>query len=73
MPWIELEATLNPKYGAGIYVQKPELEGTRGVNYVGGPLYVNNKAELEARQREIAGLGGLPLPYYQEETKHCNT
>ncbi|KAI0152763.1 hypothetical protein GGR57DRAFT_513386 [Xylariaceae sp. FL1272] len=44
----ELEGTPIEARGAGIYVQKPELEGTQGDLYTRG-LYVIGKHELEVR------------------------
>lgn len=55
----ELEGSLGEdrNRGAGIYVRKPELEGSPGA---GGAVYVLSKAELEARQRiEIAELEAI--------------
>ncbi|KAI1801418.1 hypothetical protein F4811DRAFT_574109 [Daldinia bambusicola] len=62
----ELEGPLpvsvpEPSHGAGIYVQKPELEGTRGERHAAGAVYVKNKAELEGRLREVAELEATPL------------
>ncbi|XXG96969.1 Checkpoint protein hus1 [Hypoxylon texense] len=49
---LEGSSVENRDSGAGIYVQKPELEGTPGTSGVGGDVYVLSKAELEARQRK---------------------
>ncbi|KAI1471234.1 uncharacterized protein F4812DRAFT_170992 [Daldinia caldariorum] len=56
----ELEGPVERNYGAGIYVQKPELEGTRAERHAEGAVYVRNKAELEGRLREIAELEAIP-------------
>ncbi|KAI0130806.1 hypothetical protein F4814DRAFT_444946 [Daldinia grandis] len=58
----ELEGTLGTSYGAGIYIQKPELEGTQGMSNVGDAVYVKNKAELEARPNQVAELEAIPGP-----------
>ncbi|KAI0861166.1 hypothetical protein F4860DRAFT_180349 [Xylaria cubensis] len=46
--WIELEGTQAEDRGTGIYVWKPELEGTAGVSGAKG-VYVRRKSELEAK------------------------
>ncbi|TRX89684.1 hypothetical protein FHL15_009434 [Xylaria flabelliformis] len=46
--WIELEGTQAEDRGTGIYVWKPELEGTAGVLGAKG-VYVRRKSELEAK------------------------
>ncbi|KAI0456357.1 hypothetical protein F5B21DRAFT_159304 [Xylaria acuta] len=46
--WVELEGTQVEGRGPGIYVWKPELEGTAGVPAAKG-VYVRKKSELEAR------------------------
>ncbi|KAI0549662.1 hypothetical protein F4679DRAFT_261464 [Xylaria curta] len=45
--WVELEGTQAEDRGTGIYVWKPELEGTTGVPGAKG-VYVRRKSELEA-------------------------
>lgn len=60
----ELQGSLGDdrERGAGIYVRKPELEGTPGVSGAGRAVYVLNKAELEAPQHtERAELEAIPI------------
>ncbi|KAI1735895.1 hypothetical protein F4680DRAFT_295514 [Xylaria scruposa] len=45
--WVELQGTQAEDRGTGIYVWKPELEGTAGVPGTKG-VYVRRKSELEA-------------------------
>ncbi|KAI0474673.1 hypothetical protein F4859DRAFT_481523 [Xylaria cf. heliscus] len=45
-PWVELEGTRVEEGGPGIYVWKPELEGTAGIRDAKG-VYVLKKSELE--------------------------
>ncbi|KAI8954982.1 hypothetical protein F4801DRAFT_415870 [Xylaria longipes] len=46
--WVELEGTQVEDRGTGIYVWKPELEGTAGIPGAKG-IYVRKKSELEAK------------------------
>ncbi|KAI1481319.1 hypothetical protein F4774DRAFT_408035 [Daldinia eschscholtzii] len=62
----ELEGSVEPNHGAGIYVRKPELEGTRGESHTEGSVYVENKAELEAHMR-AAELEAIPWSARREE------
>ncbi|KAI1418050.1 hypothetical protein F5Y13DRAFT_184564 [Hypoxylon sp. FL1857] len=45
--------------GAGIFVQKPELEGTPGTSDAQGDVYVKTKAELEASLHEVSELEAI--------------
>ncbi|KAK6955763.1 hypothetical protein Daesc_003407 [Daldinia eschscholtzii] len=62
----ELEGSTEPNYGAGIYVRKPELEGTQGESHTEGSVYVKNKAELEASLR-VAELEAISWSARKEE------
>ncbi|OTB16296.1 hypothetical protein K445DRAFT_21933 [Daldinia sp. EC12] len=62
----ELEGSTELNYGAGIYVRKPELEGTQGESHTEGSVYVKNKAELEAHMR-AAELEAIPWSVRKEE------
>ncbi|KAI0439862.1 hypothetical protein F4803DRAFT_22563 [Xylaria telfairii] len=55
-PWAELEGTRVEEHGAGIYVWKPELEGTAGTPGAKGAkgVYVLKKSELEAKYNNAA-------------------
>lgn len=58
---VESEGPQIGDYGAGIYVWKPELEGTAGIpNSVG--VYVQQKSELEANNNGIASSVLGPRP-----------
>ncbi|KAI0509137.1 hypothetical protein F5B22DRAFT_618601 [Xylaria bambusicola] len=54
----ELEGTHVEGHGPGIYVWKPELEGTAGLSGAKG-VYVRKKSELEARYNEV--FPGSPM------------
>ncbi|KAI1107418.1 hypothetical protein F4804DRAFT_297831 [Jackrogersella minutella] len=58
----ELEGPLEGISGAGIYVRKPELEGTDCMSGgARGPVYVRGKAELEGSPYEVSELEARPL------------
>ncbi|OTA57155.1 hypothetical protein K449DRAFT_437431 [Hypoxylon sp. EC38] len=46
--------------GAGIYVEKPELQGTQGTSSAQRCVYVKKKAELEAPLQEPSELEAIP-------------
>lgn len=47
----ELPGSLGEEHGAGVYVLKPELEGTPGEPGTAGRVYVKKKSELEAMNK----------------------
>ncbi|KAI0852039.1 hypothetical protein F5Y00DRAFT_228476 [Daldinia vernicosa] len=56
----ELEGTLVISHGAGIHIQKPELEGTQRMSVARGAVYIKHKAELEAWPNQVAELEAIP-------------
>ncbi|KAJ8128028.1 hypothetical protein O1611_g5609 [Lasiodiplodia mahajangana] len=71
LPMIELPAELDgvqvESRGPGIYVWKPELEGTAGVDGLVG-VYVREKAELEANRKGVASsVMGISIDFAENE------
>jgi hypothetical protein len=58
---VEYEGAQAENHGAGIYVWKPELEGTAGIPGAVG-VYVQGKSELEANHSGVANIVLGPRP-----------
>lgn len=66
----ELEGTLAEiGGGAGIYVRKPELEGTPGMGNTDGDGYIKRKAELEALHQQVSELEAIPVSTTREDER----